>query len=270
MPRVLLNDVKIRALCADRQTDFWDAKTPGFGVRVSPRSKTFIANRNGARQTLGHYPAISLQEARRRFFALKALTDTGNPQIPFQHARGEFLAQDRWKSRSKKEIARLLTRHFHWEKMLDKITAADISEAIDVIEAKSEAAHALKDLKTFFNWCVPRYLAHSPCTGVKSPTRYVPRERLLTTEELVAIWHAAETMGHYGRQVQLLILTGQRCNQIVSIQDQFVDANKMLITFPPAVMKNNRTHTILQIPIHRGQSFRRIADSVPVIADSFR
>ena len=26
----------------------------------------------------------------------------------------------------------------------------------------------------------------------------------------------------------------------------------------------------MQIPIHRGQSFRRIADSVPVIADSFR
>ena len=27
---------------------------------------------------------------------------------------------------------------------------------------------------------------------------------------------------------------------------------------------------LVQIPIHRGQSFRRIADSVPVIADSFR
>jgi hypothetical protein len=26
----------------------------------------------------------------------------------------------------------------------------------------------------------------------------------------------------------------------------------------------------MQIPVHRGQSFRRIADSVPVIADSFR
>ena len=25
----------------------------------------------------------------------------------------------------------------------------------------------------------------------------------------------------------------------------------------------------VQIPIHRGQSFRRIADSIPVIADSF-
>ena len=27
---------------------------------------------------------------------------------------------------------------------------------------------------------------------------------------------------------------------------------------------------LVQIPVHRGQSFRRIADSVPVIADSFR
>jgi hypothetical protein len=26
---------------------------------------------------------------------------------------------------------------------------------------------------------------------------------------------------------------------------------------------------LVQIPVHRGQSFRRIADSVPVIADSF-
>jgi hypothetical protein len=29
-------------------------------------------------------------------------------------------------------------------------------------------------------------------------------------------------------------------------------------------------HGAVQIPVHRGQSFRRIADSVPVIADSFR
>jgi hypothetical protein len=26
---------------------------------------------------------------------------------------------------------------------------------------------------------------------------------------------------------------------------------------------------MVQIPVHRGQSFRRIADSIPVIADSF-
>jgi hypothetical protein len=26
---------------------------------------------------------------------------------------------------------------------------------------------------------------------------------------------------------------------------------------------------VVQIPVHRGQSFRRIADSIPMIADSF-
>ncbi|MFZ1885607.1 MAG: Arm DNA-binding domain-containing protein, partial [Rhodoplanes sp.] len=76
MPRIALSDLKIRALKSDKQQDFWDSKTAGFGVRVSTRSKTFIANRGGTRKTIGHYPAISLQEARRRFFALKALSDT--------------------------------------------------------------------------------------------------------------------------------------------------------------------------------------------------
>ena len=107
MPRIAF-DLKIRALKSDKQQDFWDTKTPAFGIRVSPRSKTFIANRGGTRKTLGHYPAISLQEARRRFFALKALTDTGTPQISFQQARSEFLAQDRWKASSKKRITQLL------------------------------------------------------------------------------------------------------------------------------------------------------------------
>jgi hypothetical protein len=43
----------------------------------------------------------------------------------------------------------------------------------------------------------------------------------------------------------------------------------------PSVYRNLKpTHakaalTIMQIPVHRGQSFRRIADSIPVIADSF-
>ncbi|MGZ8309529.1 MAG: Arm DNA-binding domain-containing protein, partial [Rhodoplanes sp.] len=156
MPKTTLSDLKIRALKSDRQADFWDSKTPGFGIRVSSRSKTFIANRNGTRQTLGHYPAISLQEARRRFFALKALTDTDNPQISVQQARSEFLTQDRWKASSRKEVTRILMRHFHWEKPIDRITVNDVATAIDAIKAPKEAQHALVDVKAFFNWCVPR------------------------------------------------------------------------------------------------------------------
>ena len=240
MPRIALSDLKIRALKSDKQQDFWDSKTPGFGIRVSTRSKTFIANRGGTRKTLGHYPAISLQEARRRFFALKALTDTGTPQISFQQARSEFLAQDRWKASSKKRITQLLA-HFNWDKPLDRITAHDVSTALEGV-APIEAIHALAYIKTFFNWCVPRYLKHSPAQGLQPSTRHIPRERLLNNDELVAIWRAAETMSEYGKHVQLLITTGQRCNQILSLKDDWISDSS--ITFPAPSMKNNRTHVI--------------------------
>ena len=44
------------------------------------------------------------------------------------------------------------------------------------------------------------------------------------------------------------------------------------LLLPPlsaAEREAERAEGKLQIPAHRGQSFRRIADSVPVIADSF-
>ncbi len=89
---------------------------------------------------------------------------------------------------------------------------------------------------------MPRYLSHSPCTGIKPPSRYVPRERLLSMDDLAAIWRVAETMGQYGKQVQLLILTGQRCNQL--LQDHLVGVTNMVLTFPAPSMKSNRIHAI--------------------------
>jgi hypothetical protein len=41
-----------------------------------------------------------------------------------------------------------------------------------------------------------------------------------------------------------------------------------MISFVPHPSAVANTISV-QIPVHRGQSFRRIADSVPVIADSF-
>ena len=221
---------------------YFDDRTPSFGIRVGKHRKTWlvIKGKNRTKVRIGYYPAISLAEARR-----KAHHTLGTPlhpisSPPFTEARSEFLAQDRWKTSSAREITRLLTRHFNWQKTLDKITPADVTAAIDAISAKSEASHALKDLKSFFNWCVPRYLPHSPCAGIKPPARYIPRDRLLSNDELGAIWRAADTMGQYGQQVQLLMLTGQRCNQFL----QPYSVRDGTITFPPASMKANRVHAI--------------------------
>lgn len=243
MPKIHFTDLKVRAL---GEGLYFDDSTPSFGIRIGKTRKTWLILKgtNRTKVRLGFYPAVSLAEARR-----KALMALGSPHHPiaspaFPVALDEFLAQDRWKARTKYEITRSLRRHFPWTKPIDKISHRDILAVIDGIKAKSEAAHALKDIRTFFNWCVPRYLAQSPCAGLRVSSSYTPRSRLLTDDEIARIWRAADSMRGYGTQVQLLIATGQRANQIITLQDHFVDAGKMVITFPAAVMKGNRNHVI--------------------------
>ncbi len=122
---------------------------------------------------------------------------------------------------------------------MDKITHEDIAKALDQIKAPSTRAHALKDIKAFFNWCVPRYIPVSPCVGFKMPP-YKPRQRVLADDELRRVWLAAEGMRYpFGSIVQLLILTGQRKSEIGTLQWPFISDGK--ITLPET--KNGREHT---------------------------
>jgi integrase len=238
MPKIAFSDLTVRSL---KEGVYFDTKTPAFGIRIGKHRKTWIVLK-GARSNkvrLGFYPSTSLAEARR-----KALLALGSPHHPvsspaFPVALDEFLAQDRWKASTRYEIERSLRRHFTWTKPLDKIT-----HVIDSIKAKSEAAHALKDIRTFFNWCVPRYLPTSPCNGLRSHTSYTPRFRVLSDDEVKRIFKAAEDMGAYGVLVRLLFTTGQRANQISSLKPEWIDTEKRLIKFPPSVMKSNREHVI--------------------------
>jgi integrase len=181
---------------------------------------------------------------------------------PCQEALDAFLAQTHWKRSSYYQINRTLRKYCTWTKALDKITHQDVSAVIYGISAKSEAAHALKDIKAFFNFCVPRYIKHSPCEGLKSPHKYVPRSRLLTEEEIKRIWKACDQLDSYGLQVKRLILSGQRCNQIFRLQEKWVDKKRQVIVFPREVMKGNKEHTLPYGPL-----MATLLDEFPVITN---
>ncbi len=237
-------DVVVRSL--PRGLHF-DSKLPSFGIRVGKHRKTWLIVKepNRTKVQLGHYPALSLQDARRR-----AHIALGTPHKPlaapsFPEALSLFLSEPRWKPRSLVVIKSSL-KHFEWTRPIDKITHGDIAEALAAIPHKSARAHALKDIRTFFNWCVPRYLAASPCVGFKLPS-YEPRERVLSDDELRRVWRGAEKLGLYGKQVQALITTGQRIGQIMRFEASWICDDR--ITFPAAVMKNGREHSIPLCPL---------------------
>lgn len=234
-------DLAIRAL---PQGTHYEKKTPGFGIRIGKQKKTWLVlqgPRDNRTQTIiGYYPSLTLQEARRR--ALVALgTRFSQKDYPtFPEALSEFLAQDRWKTRSKYVLIKSLD-HFHWSKTLEKITHQDVLQQVDAVKGEGARSHAIKDIRTFFNWCVPRYLTVSPAVGLKMPT-YVPRARVLSDDELRAVWIAAEQIGYpFGTITQLLILTGQRRSEIGSLQKSWISEDK--ITLPPEATKNGKEHS---------------------------
>jgi hypothetical protein len=256
----VLTDLTVRSL---PQGLHFDARLTSFGIRVGKTKKTWIVIKgaNRTKVSLGHYPALSLHDARRK--ALLALASADAPierSAPrlFPDVLQTFLAQQEEMLRplSLYQIKRILRRHFRWQKPLDKITHNDVASALDAIKAPSERAHALKDIRTFFNWCVPRYLNASPCVGIKKPPQK-SRDRALDDDEISRVWRQAEKLGYpYGTIVRLLILTGQRSGETAALRWEWI--GKDTITIPASVTKNGNATTF---PI--GSKAKRLIDSTP-------
>jgi integrase len=239
-----------------------DTRLPSFGIRVGKSKKTWVVikGKNRTKVSLGHYPAVSLHDARKKALAALASPEerARSTTLPFLDAMESFLQKQSATLRplSLYQINRTLRRHFKWQKALNDITHDDVARALDAIAAPSERAHALKDLRTFFNWCIPRYIRISPCVGIKKPPQK-SRDRVLDDDELGKVWRTAEAIGYpYGTIVQLLILTGQRSGEIAALQwDWIVDDT---ITIPASVTKNARATTF---PI--GPMTQVLIDTIP-------
>jgi integrase len=70
-----------------------------------------------------------------------------------------------------------------------------------------------------------------------------PRDRVLTDRELATIWKAAPD-NDYGRIVRLLMLTGQRRDEIGGLRWAEIDTEGGVITLPSTRTKNGREHLV--------------------------
>lgn len=240
--RTQLTDLAVQKL---PEGTYSDTKLSGFGIRIGKTRKVWfcIETKTRKRIGLGHYPAVSLSEARKKAHSTLGGSHAKTSQISFSDAKEAFLALPRWRPQSKRVLTSNL-RKFTWKRSLDKITHEDVAAALDAIESPSARAHALKDIRTFFNWCVPRYLPASPCVGLRMDAQ-PSRDRTLSNTELQKVWKACDYVSStFATIIKLLILTGQRKNEIGSLQfEQISLGENLCITIPPAIAKNGREHT---------------------------
>lgn len=262
MAKVLLTEISVRALKgSDKYEKIFDTKTPGFGIRVGKKTKTWIVMRGREREliTIGKYPDLSLSAARTE--AKKLLSSAPEPkQVPmtFATARTTFLAEH-YKTaapRTKYNATKLLERHFKAieRRQLADIDDADIKGCLDKIASTpSEQLHAYRAARCFLKWCTrpPRkWIKHSPMEGYQPPGKDKKGTRTLTDAELKAVWNASETYPH--RVLRLMILWGTRNTETCVLERKWAGNGDALV-IPGEVTKNGRDHAIPILPLAQEQ-----------------
>jgi integrase len=134
------------------------------------------------------------------------------------------------------------------------ITRADVATCIRAIVKKHSAptaAAARRALSAFFAWAIADGLLGSganPVGGSHRPDDPRPRDRVLSSSELVAIWNAVGCNDDYGRVIRLLALTGARASEIGGMRWSELDLDANTWTLPGERSKNHRAHTIVLPP----------------------
>jgi len=129
------------------------------------------------------------------------------------------------------------------------IRRRDVLDLLDkIVEAGKPIAanRTLRVIGKLYAWAISRDItAASPCIGIKSPSPEHSRDRILNDDELRRVWRAADAIGWpFGALVELLILTGQRRDEVGEMRWSEISLDKGLWEIPAARAKNNRKHEV--------------------------
>jgi integrase len=110
----------------------------------------------------------------------------------------------------------------------------------------SQARAMFAGLSKMFGWLVERRrLRLNPCVGVRRPAALKARDRVLTDNELVAFWKAADAeRGQSGALLKLLLLTGCRLNEVAGMRRAEIGDNGATWIIPGERTKNHRSHVV--------------------------
>ena len=287
-----LTNESVAALKLDGKKDLivFDDATPGFAfrLRAGAGGKTLCSwvlqyRKAGAsrRYKLGPAGPGALSAEKARALAKEALAKIWAGQDPsadraarrdadkltFAKAVAEFLETKRRRLRPNTfaETSRYLTSKRYFGALhsmpLDTITRQDVAHAIKTIERESGAAtagQARAKLSGFFAEAMQDGLVDTnPVIGARKPPANRPRERVLSDQELAAIWSACGDDDH-GRIVRLLVLTACRREEIGGMRWGEFTSGGTSWTLPAARAKNHRP---LTLPVLG--AMREILDTVP-------
>jgi integrase len=264
---------------ATGRLELWDSAissdtslSGSFGLRVTAngaKSWVVMYRLDGKlkRETIGGYPAYSLLQARERARTSLELAGRGINPVEAREAEKQKVAaiksvseaveifikrHAKTKNRSWGEVERVFKVYIipkMGNRPVSSITPADIH---DVLDALMDAGHpymanrVFAHSRKFFNWCVERsWINEPPTKHISRPAEEHARDRVLSNDEIKEVWNACDNLGWpFGPFIKLLLLTGQRRNEIARMKWNHIDFNSKLWTIPKEETKAKRQHAV--------------------------
>lgn len=246
---------------------FWDTELAGFGIRLNPTGRVWVVQYRVAgktrRETIGRIEAVSIEVARKRARDILAAVQLGrDPRaekaaakaqqaLVFKSLVDRYLkgAVERLKPRSYEEVERHLSKNWRCfaTNPVGNIDRGQISLALEEM-AQSHgpiaANRARASLSALFSFALSLGLVdQNPVVGTIRPGREIKRDHVIRDANLATIWqHCRDS--DYGRIIKLLLLTGQRRDEVGNMRWSELDLDNAMWTLPSSRTKNGRPHEV--------------------------
>jgi len=244
----------------------WDTEVLGFGVRAGKAKHYLLRFRFQGRQTFKrigtHGSPFTPETARNEARKLLGLIASGvNPSA--QPAKGigfSDQAERYFTARSRDaKPATLRQMQYHLRTLaaplhslalaqIDRRRIAELLARVELGSGPVQRNRFRATLSAFWNWLVREGLLDvNVVAGTGNATENVSRSRVLNEEELQKLW-AVLGSDAWADIIRLLLLTGQRRDEIGALAWNEVDLTRKMIVLPPARLKNKRQH---ELPLSR-------------------
>jgi integrase len=279
MPTVRLTAKNVKTLSATgTQTDYFDAaaNVPGFGLRVSAAgARTWFLmyrepNGRQVRHKIGTLPLMGLEKARMTArTALRGVQVKGSDPAAATRARRSAESFDKLADRFIEDYAKPHKRSWRedarqirsmclprWKgRAAADITRADVRDLLGAV-ARSRGGITANRLRALlsklFRWAVSQdYIPANPAADLPRLAKETPRARVLTDDELRALWarlDAAEADDDLPAGVvlwlRLRLLTAQRGGSVARMKWADLDFERKVWEIPGTDMKAAHEHVV--------------------------